>query len=485
MRILQVASEMTPIAKVGGLGDVLMGLTRELSWKGHDALAVLPFYGMIDGEHLVSEGRTDWFDTLFDGVRQRAYVRYFRLHKDISVALLDTESGFFRSRRTIYGNDDEVASFLFFCRAVVDWLLATNRHIDILHVHDWPTALLPAMYPIIAQRSLPCRSVLTVHNFEYQGRCHWGEIPRVGIHSHDLPDPSMLNDPVYQCANLVKAGLLTVDAATTVSPTYAREMVTEEHGQGLHGVLTRLGKKFVGILNGIDYAYWNPKIDPYLFKRYGLSDGMESVASAKLESKARLFSQIGIPLRPDTPLIASVARLVRQKGISLMHDLFAQAEELNFQCLVLGSVPEPEAQHTFSDLDRKLRACGRGAVFLMSDEAFAHRTYAATDLFFAPSLFEPCGLTQLISLKYGVIPVVRRTGGLADTIVDVQQDEPTSNGFLFDIPDLEHCTAAVYRALALYQQKEGWRALMQRGMQQDFSWNAPGNQYISLYQSLL
>lgn len=483
MQILQVASEITPIAKVGGLGDVLMGLTRELSWKGHEVLAVIPFYGLIDGEQLNSDGRVDWFDTEFDGVSHRACVSYFHIHNDIPIALLDTATGYFRNRRTIYGDGDSVASFLFFCRAVSDWLVATKRHPDIIHAHDWPTALLPAIYKIVSQEKPSFTSVLTIHNFDYQGRCDWRELSRVGIHPKDFPDPSILQDPAHDCINLVKGGLLSVDRATTVSPTYAREMVTPEEGQGLDTVLAGLSEGFVGILNGLDYAYWNPEIDTHIAKRYDASQKAEQIRAAKQQNKEHLFFNIGVPVLPGVPLIASVTRLVKQKGIYLIRDLLAQAEALNFQCLVLGSVPEPEAEIAFAELDAFLRAKGRGAIFLMSDEAFAHRAYAAADIFVTPSLFEPCGLTQLIALKYGAIPVVRRTGGLADTIIDVQKDLSTSNGFTFQPPDSAHFTSAVSRALGLFHDKERWEELMLRGMKQNFSWDRPASQYVSLYTS--
>jgi starch synthase len=485
MQILQVASEMTPIAKVGGLGDVIMGLTRELSWKGHSVLAVLPFYGLIDTEQLISEGRAEWFETEFDGIRQKASVSFFRSHGDIPLALLDTESGYFRKRRTIYGDGDSNASFLFFCRAITDWLLTTNRQPDILHVHDWPTALLPAIYGIAGRSKPPFKSVFTVHNFDYQGRCGWEELNRIGIYPGDFLDPSILKDPCHECMNLVKGGLLFADASTTVSPTYAREMITPEEGQGLDGVLTHLGNRFSGILNGLDYAFWNPEIDPFLAKKYGLSQEEGQIQAAKLENRERLFFNIGVPVIRDVPLITSVTRLVMQKGIWLIRDLFAQAEALNFQCLLLGSVAEPDAERAFVELDGFLRSKGRGAIFLMSDEAFAHRTYAASDIFIAPSVFEPCGLTQLIALKYGSIPVVRRTGGLADTIVDVEQSDSASNGFCFDAVDSSQFTSAVARACHLFKDKEAWRLLMERGMKQDFSWNHPGTQYVELYHKLL
>lgn len=485
MHILQVASEITPIAKVGGLGDVLMGLTRELSWNGHETLAVIPFYGVIDTTLLKSDEREEWFTTTFDGIAQRACVRYFHVHNDLSVALLDTENGFFRNRNSIYGGDDGAASFLIFCRAVAEWLVATGRQPDIIHIHDWPTALLPVIYQKIALVPPSCKTVLTVHNFEHQGRCAWEDLNRVGIYRDEIEDPTIFKDPLYDCVNLVKAGLLTADFVTTVSPTYAREVLNPECGMGLETVLASLGNRFKGILNGVDYAFWNPEIDPYIDDRYGNSDGTAKITEAKHRNREKLLSTIGIPLLPDVPMIASVTRLVTQKGVWMLKDLFDHAQSLNFQCLILGSVAEPDVEQAFTELDAILRSSGRGAVFLKSDEALAHKAYAASDIFVAPSIFEPCGLTQLIALKYGTIPIVRRTGGLADTITDVRANLPSSNGFLFENPNSTQFTQAALRALALFHNKSVWEKLMVQGMNQDFSWHQPGKQYVELYQTLL
>lgn len=481
MHILQVASEMTPIAKVGGLGDVIMGLTRELSWNGHETLAVIPFYGAIDVTHLTPDGREDWFDTEVEGVPQRACARYFHIQNDLPVVLLDTENGYFRNRATIYGDTDGAVSFLIFCRAVAEWLLSSGRQPDIIHVHDWPTAFLPSIYQTMGHGKPPFKSILTIHNFEYQGRCAREDLHRAGIRLHDLQDPGVLQDPLHDCLNLVKGGLLSVDRATTVSPTYAHEVLTPEMGNGLETVLAGLGDKFTGILNGVDYAYWNPEIDPYIPIRYRSSEDISKIKAAKRHNKELLFSHIGVPVLHDVPLIASVTRLVRQKGISMLKDLFSQAESLNFQCLILGSVPNPDVERAFAELNAMLRSSGRGAVFLMSDEALAHRAYAASDMFVAPSLFEPCGLTQLIALKYGSIPIVRRTGGLADTITDEHENLPSSNGFVFDSPDSVQFTQAVERALELFTDNSAWEKLMGQGMTQDFSWHRSGKKYLELY----
>jgi starch synthase len=496
MDILQIASEMTPIAKVGGLGDVLMGLTRELLCKGHSVLPILPAYGVIDTGQLTPDGKEERFSISYNDTVRKARVTYYHFDGKLPLALLDTEDGLFRNRETIYGDGLPEASFIFFCRAVVEWMLATHRQPDIVHIHDWPTALVPTVYQARTGKKPPFGTVFTVHNFEYQGRCSWDDFARAGLFPHNIPNPSLLQDPVHPCLNLVKAGLLTADISTTVSPTYANEIRTPEGGRGLHEVLRGLHERFVGILNGIDYAFWNPEIDPYIGTRYGESIGGEqasgamganccAIQKAKRLNRERLFYSIGVEPMGDVPLIASVTRLVNQKGIWLIKDLFYKAEELNFQCLVLGSVPEPDAARAFAELDLFLRSRGRGAVFQISDEGLAHKAYAASDLFVVPSIVEPCGLTQLIALKYGSVPIVRKTGGLADTIIDVGTQSLRANGFVFEEAQSHNFIGTTQRALGLFSNRSVWSEIMLRGMKQDYSWNRPGDAYVALYHRTL
>lgn len=493
MDILQIASEMTPIAKVGGLGDVLMGLTRELLRKGHSVLPVLPDYGVIDTSQLVPDGKEDRFSISFGDTVRHAKVTYYHFDGKLPLALLDTDDGLFHNRETIYGDGAPEATFIFFCRAVVEWILATNRKPDIVHIHDWPTALVPSVYRALTGRKVPFGTVFTVHNFEYQGRCNWDDFGRAGLFYHQFPNPSLLQDPIHPCLNLVKAGLLTADVTTTVSPTYANEVRTVAGGRGLHEVLTGLHDRFVGILNGVDYTFWNPEIDPYIGTKYGVAAVEEiagrtkfaAIQKAKRLNKERLFYSIGVEPMENIPLIASVSRLVNQKGIWFIKDLFYKAEELNFQCLVLGSVPEPDAEKAFAELNLFLRSRKRGAVFQISDEGLAHKAYAASDLFVVPSIVEPCGLTQLIALKYGSVPIVRKTGGLADTIIDVNTNSPQANGFVFEEPQSHNFICAAQRALALFSDRTQWEEVVLRGMKQDYSWNLPGDAYLAVYNRAL
>ena len=456
------------------------------SWCGKDTIlfVILPFYGVINVDQLKEDGRKEWFETLPHGKPLKASVSFYRLN-GIRIGLMDTEDGYFRKRRTIYGDGDEITCFILFVRAVAEWILATKRSPDVIHVHDWQTALLPALCRLFdhEKRLAKVRYLFTVHNFEYQGFCHERDLERVGIHPDSFG--TLLQDPERQCLNLVKAGLLSADYTTTVSPTYAHEVLDGIEARGLKTVVHAIQDRFEGILNGVDYSYWNPEVDHFLVERYAAHQGARAVLEAKQNNREVLSHQIGIPFHPEKPFIASVTRLVYQKGVDLLHSLFSRAEEFDVQCILLGSVPEPRTERLFAELDAKLRSQGRGAVFLMSDEPFAHRVYAAADLFVVPSIFEPCGLTQLIALKYGTTPIVRHTGGLADTIIDIDTPSASANGFCFDAPDETSLTEAFRRALKHLREPVVRKEVMLRGMLQDFSWHKPCNRYISLYGSLV
>lgn len=485
MKVLHVASEMTPFAKVGGLGDVLMGLTRELTWRGLDVEAVLPHYGSIDMQLLTPLGREDIFETQYDGSSHKAHVRHYRLFDTISVGLLDTEAGFWKNRGGIYGGQDEVFSFVFFCRAMADWFASTNAYPDILHAHDWQTSMLLALCRAQGLVHEKMRSILTIHNLEYQGLCSWDDLRRAGITPELFLDSTLFQDPTRNCLNLLKGGILSADYVTTVSPSYAREVLTPEGGAGLHEVILKISDRFHGVLNGLDYTYWNPSLDTSLFTQYGCEQGMAYVRKAKRQNKERLFAQLEIPLREE-PLIASVTRLVPQKGTSLIRDLFLRSQSLGVQCILLGTAGSEEAEKEFAQLNMKLRQSGTGAVVLKNDEAMAHRLYAAADLFVVPSHFEPCGLTQLIALKYGAVPIVRRTGGLADTIIDLDgPGRDSANGFCFDVFEQAAFEDACQRALTAMKNEDLWCDLMCRGMRQNFSWESPGANYKALYEELL
>ncbi len=496
MRIIQVASEMAPIAKVGGLADVIMGLSRELVWQGHEVAVALPRYGVIDFSRLQFQGRVDNFQTYFGNEWHKAHAEHFLLDNSIRVALIDTDWGKWRSKPSIYGQaHDDVSSFLQFSKAVMDWILSLPQSIpDVIHIHDWQTAALAAyVHEAFSQNAHypKPKVVLTLHNLEYQGRTGFSDLEWGGLNLSFNPEAvAAAKDPQYDCANLLKLGIALADEVTTVSPTYAKEILAPIGGKGLESVIASKGSCFHGILNGLDYSYWNPHIDPFLRQQYQPSDGVESVLNAKEKNREELYSLLGIQdvAKANRPLVSSVTRLVEQKGLHLIESVLENAERYDMDCIILGSAYDQATLDRFRHLDHALRTQKRGAVLLQNSEKIAHLIFAASDIFLVPSLFEPCGLTQIIALKYGTIPLVRRTGGLADTVVDVDYPivseyvrEP--NGFCFNDPDVGGIESALYRALKMYREgKDKWKGLIETAMNLDFSWYRSARQYLQLYK---
>jgi len=467
MKIVHVCSELAPCAKVGGLADVVSGLSKQMAERGHDVQIIMPHYGCVDTQGLERIGEIDHFSTVLSGQEHACCALRFSVCDGVELLLLDTISGYWRSLESIYGSD--VERFLFFSRAAADWIQARELP-DIIHVHDWPTAILPAI--------CPGNFVLTMHNFEFQGWCQWSDIEQIGV----CRQPSLekiFADPHGDCLNLVKAGLLKAQQVTTVSTTYAKELSDPLYGRGLEGVIGQIKGKFSGIVNGIDCAYWDPERDGFLHENYAYSQPLSKVIEAKRLNKKHLLEQLGISFSEKRPLASFIARLVPQKGPLLVHDLCQSVQDIDFQCVVLGSVATPELQEAFEQLDIELRRSDKGAVVLSYDEGLSHRLFAGSDMFFVPSLFEPCGLTQRIAMRYGTIPIVRRTGGLADTVTDGE------NGFVFHEPSLSAFKESFSRACAVYNTPEAWERFVCCAMREDVSWNIPGGEYLDLYERLI
>lgn len=490
MRVLQVASEAAHIAKVGGLGDVLTGLTRELLSQDICPVLLLPKYGAISYDHLTRVGTKESFEHHFQGISSKAYVEQYLLQKTIPVLLLDLEEGFWSKQSAIYGGFDELGSFVRFSKACFDWLSQTNQRFDIVHVHDWQAAFLSPLlrYCWRAPHSVP-KTILTLHNMEYQGKCGIDSLQAALYEIDTLCPEGLFEDPSDRCCNLLKAAILSSDGLTTVSETYAREIITPEGGKGLDQVLLKRKNSLVGIINGLDAESWDPTTDSFLSKQYGAHDSIENIRAAKMVAKRSLFEQFNIDLRYlDLPLVASVTRLVSQKGVDLLYHVITSMKEWQGASLVLGISYDPMITEKFCHADQILTSNRRGKVVLQSNESLAHQLYAACDLFLVPSLFEPCGLTQLIALRYGALPLVRRTGGLADTIVDCHFGSPESerNGFVFEHTDHHSIDSTLSRALLMYHKdQKTWEYFMMRGMKLDSSWRLPCKRYIGLYRDLL
>lgn len=473
-----VAPEITPWAKTGGLADVASGLSLALERLGFRVSLIMPAYHSLLQSDIASEEMGAMGFTVPVSDRQEvATVLKIRLKENVLAYFIRADKYFDRDYlyTTPEGDyPDNAERFVFFSRAALEVLRKNPPHI--LHCHDWQAA--PAIVFLKTQPELypecsSARTVFTVHNLGYQG-AFW----HLDWHLLNL-DRQLFNSrclEFYGKINFLKGGLVFTDAMTTVSPTYAEEIKTPEQGFGLEGVFQERTQDLVGILNGVDYDRWNPETDPVIAKNYSLKE-----LAGKKACKADLQRVFGLPDEPDVPLFGMISRLASQKGFDLLEKAFDELLSRELQLVFLGS-----GERKYEELLKELatRYPGRVGLRIGFDEALAHKIEAGADLFLMPSLYEPCGLNQIYSLKYGTIPIVRATGGLKDTVHDYNTHRG-GTGFVFGPYEPSALLEAADRALKLFPQKRQWTALVQRAMAADFSWNRSARSYSELYQKLV
>ncbi|MFW6107102.1 MAG: glycogen synthase GlgA [bacterium] len=481
MRILFVASEAVPFAKTGGLADVAGAVPKALRARGEDIALALPYYRTVRERFAPQVHDTDIRLTVPLGKKTLpgALRRTVLPESDVPVYLIENPELFDRQElystpRGDYSDNDQ--RFIFFSRAVLQAMEALGWQPDLYHCNDWQTALIPAyLKTLCAQDSFfrGARSLLTIHNLAYQGTFEAQAFELTGL------GPSHFNwqeFEFYQKFNILKGGLVFADLLNTVSPRYAKEIQTEEFGCGLQGVLASRADDLYGIINGIDYTVWNPATDDLIPARYSPDD-----LGGKAVCKRELQKECGLP-RSDAPLLGLISRLADQKGLDLIAEAMEPLMALDVQFVLLGTGQE-KYHKLFASLAKKHRR--KFAAHITFDNALAHRIEAGCDMYLMPSRYEPCGLNQLFSLKYGTVPIVRRTGGLADTITNCT---PTSlakgkaNGFSFESYSSRALLATIKRALKLYAMPQRWRRLMLVGMGQDWSWERSAGEYLKLYR---
>ncbi len=495
MYIVHIASELSPIAKVGGLGDVVYGLCKELLRLGNQVEIILPKYDCLQIQGLK--------DLKVEQNEMWSYEGPYQFKNTIWSATVDGLKVFFIephhpqrffNRGVIYGAGDDIDRFTYFCRAAMEYLFKAGKHADAIHVHDWPTALVPALYKgMYIDLGLHIGGmVLTIHNMEHQGRCQPFNVGRTGLNGESYLSSDKMQDPTYPNElNLLKGGIVYADKITTVSPTYEKEIQTPQGGFGLESVLIKHRKKLKGILNGIDEDYWNPEKDLHLVQRYPTHAVDQSTLPKVLEAKRKNKQHLRTHLKlkeSSGPIIAAISRLVPQKSPELIKYALQLTLKKGGQFVLLGSTPILSIHQEFEALQAALKNNENAIVLLDKDEALAHQIFASADMLVIPSLFEPCGLTQLIALKYGTVPIARLTGGLNDTVFDMDTSlKPIleRNGFTFITPDRKGVEGALNRAISCYKKNpEKWQSLMRNGMRQDYSWKCAATQYLALYQSL-
>jgi starch synthase len=478
MKILFAASEITPFAKTGGLADVAAALPKALHARGHDVRLMLPFYGQIDAERFAIKPMGIDLTVPLGGAPRQGSLYTTELD-GLPVYLIRNDLLFGRDGLYGYGGGDHADNALrfgFFCRALLQALPRLDFAPDIIHAHDWQTALLPTLLrhehgsdPFFTGTG----SLLTLHNLGYQGLFPSDTLATLSF------DPAMLYDGDFEYhgqLSLLKSGIINADGVTTVSPTYSREVCTPEQGMGFDGILKQRGSNFIGILNGIDTRLWNPAGDSALVRPYAPGD-----LNGKAVNKAALQQQFGLHPAPHLPLVAMVSRLDRHKGFDLLEAAWSSLVKSGLQLLLIGN-GTPDIESRLAALARQTPR--QTAAFFAFDDSVARRAYAGSDFFLMPSHYEPCGLAQLIALRYGSIPVVRRTGGLADTIIDVTAGAD-ANGIVFDAATPAALLAALDRASHLLADPVRRKALVVRGMTQDLSWDGPARQYEAFYQQIL
>ncbi|MDR1208972.1 MAG: glycogen synthase [Clostridiales bacterium] len=471
IKTLIISSEAAPYAKSGGLGDVVGALPKALRRIGVDARIVIPKYKSLPAEYHKDLSYIGTYAISMGPYRANAVA----LKLDAAVPTYLIENNDYFGRDGFYGYGDDYERFAFFTKAAIELCGAMGFDADVLHFNDWQTGLGPiylrdqyARFTMYGRM----KSLFTIHNLKYQGR-----FPRETLRRVDLNDGYYTGGQLEFCGttSYMKGGVLYADAVSAVSRTYADEIQTPAYGQGLDGVLRRRSRDLYGITNGIDDESYDPAADPALFAPFSARD-----PSGKAENKARLQAYLGLPVRADAPMLSVISRLVDQKGLDILAVCLDELMRMDIQLVILGA-GDWNYERMFKDL--RGRHGGKVSANIMFSEDLARKIYAGSDIFLMPSLFEPCGLGQMIAMRYGAVPVVRRTGGLNDTVSHWSADNPDGVGFLFNDYVASGLMWAVRCALEAYR-SEHWPGIVRNAMRGDFSWTASAQKYAKLYAKI-
>jgi starch synthase len=481
LTVCLLASEAAPLSKTGGLADVSSALTKYLHAAGHDVRLFTPLYSSINRSKFAMQP-VEGMQNMDVGVGLHSYVMSVMSTQmpgsTATIYLIDCPALY--SRPTLYTTDaDEHLRFIAFTRAVFLCCQRMQWSPQILHCNDWHTAFAPLFLKALYDWDglfAGTRSVLTIHNIGYQGIFSASAIEDLSLG----PKNYLLHQDDLRAGriNPLRHGILYADAITTVSPTHAREICTDEYGMGLQDSLRGRGGALLGILNGVDYAEWDPRNDHYLPKHFD-----QNTLGVKAELKQQLIQRTGLEISPHIPLAGIVSRLASQKGIDLMLESLPQVLDWREMGLVALGSGDPPYEKFFAELQQSFP--GRVVFRRGYDDELAHWIEAACDLFLMPSAYEPCGLNQMYSLRYGTVPIVRKTGGLADSVEHYDPATGQGTGIVFNDYDAEALEWGINTALDWYAEPELWRRIVRNGMERDFSWNRQGGLYVDLYERLI
>jgi starch synthase len=473
LRILVVASEGVPYVKTGGPADVIGALPQALRRLGHDVRVVLPRYNSIDPERWqLAPVKTDLSVPIHHSIET---VRVLQTPQDAAVPYYFIEAPHYFQREKLYGYTDDGDRFILFCRAALEFVRSIDWAPDIIHCHDWHTAIIPNWMKTIFKEGplfASTATLYTIHNLAYQGIFGYRILEVAGIAEEGFIYPEV--PELANVVDLMGRGILFADAVSTVSPRYASEILTPEFGERLDPILRERKDRLYGILNGIDTAEYNPATDTHLVSHYdAFSLDQRPMNKLALQERAKL------PVDARIPLIGIISRLTDQKGFDLLDQIVIPLVEQGVQLIVSGTGD----QHYHSMFQRlAARYPQQVSIHLTFNQEMSQKIYSGSDMLVMPSRFEPCGSTQMLAMRYGSIPVVHRTGGLADTVQDFDPINSSGNGFSFSRYHPFHLFAAIMRALEAYQFTDAWRDLMQRAMLADYSWDASAEQYVAVYR---
>jgi starch synthase len=462
MKIVMCASEVVPFAKTGGLADVAGALPAALEKAGHEVIVVMPGYKTVHAKANLS------IKQLRDGLSVAA------IGKAIKVYFIDHD--FFFGREALYGDKggdyiDNIDRFSYFCRRTLDLLKEINFKADIIHCHDWQSAMVAVYLKSMTYSTDPfykaMRTVFTIHNIGYQGLFSKDEFPKLGLAWNFFGVDSL---EYYDQVNFLKGGIVYSDVINTVSDTYSKEIRTKEFGFGMEGILDKRQDSLFGIINGLDYSIWDPAADNSIAAKFSAKD-----QAGKAICKEDLQKICKFPLKKNVPLIGVVSRLAQQKGFDIVADGIDKMCRMDLQMVILGTGDAKYHQIMESMVKKYPKVI---SLHIKFDDALAHKIYAGSDIFLMPSRYEPCGLGQMISMKYGTLPLVFKTGGLADTV-------DGSNGFIFDKYSADELLKTVKKSLTAYQAPDKWKKLVDKAMKCDFSWFESAKKYGQLYEKAL
>lgn len=480
LTIISVAAEVAPFSKAGGVADVARSLPKALRRIGHTVIVVTPLHGSIDREKARLSPVAENVPVHIDQENTR-YADFYRgeLMEGAPIYFIDNKK-YFSSHKRIYGTSYQNTRYLFFDLAVFKLLNILKISPDILHCHDWQTGLIPQFLnerfrknPLFANT----RTVYTIHNLTFQLGRDWWTIPLKEKDDVRSPLPPFNDKERVESINFAKRAILNADIINTVSETYAKEVLTHEFGQDLHRILQNRRDRLYGIINGIDYFDYNPATDPGLYRTYDVD-----TLQIKVKNKLFLQRELGLPESDKTPVIAIVSRITEQKGFDLLMEVIDPLMRLDLQLVVLGGGDKRYVRFFHSVIrDHPKKVAGH----LEFSADLSTRFYAGSDMFLMPSRFEPCGLGQLISLRYGSVPIVHAVGGLTDTITDYNPKTRKGFGFVFTKYDSRDMLVAVVRALEVYKDPEEWSRLVQEGMRRSYSWEIPARKYVTLYKKAM